>query len=248
MDRWKYQDEERRAMQVLAGSIIATLIALAVGMALAFTAEAADLRWEASGGVCKLGLAPSGIWWDERYEHDVDVTSGCYQLGLSAAPWHWKGWDFGWRAAYVDLGKFSADSMAPSRDEDMDRQPDGSECDRNTWKDCVTHFDGQGRAYGLSLGPLMERDVGKLRLGMETGLYLYRSHYTVTTTHQYGYSEVWDRARGTLVTPYLGVTANYGYFMTTARVYASIREDGGCGGCCGLTRGPAFQLTAGVQF
>ncbi len=36
MNRWKYQEEERRAMQMLAVSILATLLALAVGMALAF--------------------------------------------------------------------------------------------------------------------------------------------------------------------------------------------------------------------
>jgi opacity protein-like surface antigen len=40
MSRWDYQDEERRAMQMLAGSVVATLLALAVGMALAFVSDA----------------------------------------------------------------------------------------------------------------------------------------------------------------------------------------------------------------
>jgi hypothetical protein len=238
------KEVEMKGIWVTAGVTTAVFAAGVADLARADT----GLRWEASGGVCKLGLAPSGIWWDKRYEHDVDVASGCFQLGVSAAPWRWRGWDFGWRAAYVDLGKFSANSIAPSRDEDMDRQPDGSNCDRNTWKDCVTRFDGHGHAYGVSLGGLVEKRVGKVTLGIEAGAYVYYSYYMVTTTHQYGYSEVWDRAKGVMVTPYIGVTAQHGHLMTAARVYSSIREQGDCGGCCGLTRGPAVQWTVGVSF
>lgn len=91
MGRYDYQDEERRAMQMLAGSIVATLLALFIGMALAFIPEAsgAELKPYVSlqAGAARLNGPGTETHLDEDCnpsDHPYHISNGTGLLRLSA--------------------------------------------------------------------------------------------------------------------------------------------------------------------
>lgn len=225
---------------------------LAAALALAFSgADAADLRFEVLGGQCELTRDDNGVWHNTHYQTNVNLRDTCFQLGASATPWKLGAYNIGWRAAYVDFGRITTDSVMAARDEDQPHNPDGKSCDRATMENCLIRTIGGGHARGVSLGGVAERAFGPVTIGAELGALVYYNNFTVAIHHwpanEYVYT--WDLARGWMATPYAGATLQAGAFIAAARVYTKVTaHQSGCGGCSGIANGPAYQFTAGVTF
>jgi hypothetical protein len=224
---------------------------------------AEGLRFEVGYGHCESQRGGRGSWWNDHYETNLDLNDRCGQMGISATPWQWRGYDLGWRLAYVDFGRISINSVMAARDEDQLSNPDGSACDwGNGGRGCLIRVKGGGHATGISFGGVAERDLGALVLGAEGGLFAYYNHFTVavtahpdpSVTPDWWWYRQWDLARGWQLTPYAGASVRYDVFYVAARVYARMvsacREDG-CetfnGGSSGVTNGAAWQVTAGMS-
>ena len=255
----------RRSFWLHAAALYALAIALAAFTFLLYPSHAsAELRLEALGGRCEQNRTEEGSWWNDHYETNLQLRTGCYQLGISAAPWTWRGNSFGWRLAYVDFGSISTNSVMALRDEDQFKYPDGSRCNTTTGEDCLIRTVGGGRAQGISLGLIVERAMrgryfatqDHVTIGAEAGLFVYYNHWTVEVTAHPDPSVSlmgdfvpmrWDQARGWLVTPYAGVNLRYHWLLVSMRTYASIMAQGKCDYCAGVTKHHAFQFNAGIS-
>ena len=211
--------------------------------------SAEPLRFETQMGICNQGLAPDGIWWSSLYPTDIDRRSFCWQAGISQAPWKYQDWSFGWRAAYVDLGKVTADNQWSYLE--PQRYYEGTDCDSATSEGCRGRGQIKQTTRGVTLGVLTEHKAGDFTLGAEGGLYLYRSVFKVDISSTPDPSSVpsssykWASNR---TTGYYGLSAQYGYLFATARVYSNIRAtEEYCQECGGITGGKAWQATMGVQ-
>lgn len=247
-----------RAHLILA-ILAAALVAGVVGGA------RAESRFEVMGGHCEQNRTAEGSWWNSHYETNLDLSTACYQLGISNTPWAWRGTSFGWRVAYVDLGRISTNSVMAIRDEDQFQNPSGANCNLATGAGCLIRTVGGGTARGISFGLLVERDRGGPVLGAEAGLFVYHNRFAIHITNYpdpsvstaamvnqdhvttNGRETDWDRADGWLATPYIGVNLRYQWFMVAARRYSSIMAKGECGGCSGVTKHDAFQINAGIS-
>ena len=226
------------------------LIMLLLSLSLT-TAQAEPLRLEAQAGVCEHGLAANGIWHNDSMPTDIDLRSTCWSFGVSQAPWKYRGFDLGWRLAYVDLGRYKADNVFAMRDDEQFTGVTGDDCEADSGKGCLGRGRISGRTRGVSIGALAEWPVSVVTLGLETGVYAYYNRFTVTISAHPDASKfqpvtvTWGDIHAT---PYLGTTARYKYLFATARIYGHVRAgEHNCGGCSGITHGPAWQLTAGIQ-
>jgi len=220
-------------------------------VAISFSGFPGALRFEALGGTCDQTRDDKGIWWNDHYETNVDLSTRCYQLGVSKTPWAWKGLDLGWRAAYVNLGKIKTNSVMAARDEDQFvAQPDGSNCDWATSHGCAMRTIGGGTAQGLSFGGVIEKPIHRFVLGAEAGGFFYYNHFTVDILSYPDGAFVthWDHAKGWLLTPYWGLNLRHKWLMLAVRHYQKVTaHKSGCGGCSGIANGEAWQVTAGVS-
>ena len=210
---------------------------------------AEPLRLEAQGGFCKQGVQGDGIWWSSLYEHEIDLRSECWQFGISKAPWAYNNWKLGWRTAYVDLGEIKANTVFTMLEPQY--KTDGLDCDKHTMEGCLGRGIIEGRTRGVSIGGLAEHKLGDWRLGIEGGSYVYYSRFDVVINSEpvpgkfAAQKQSWGDI---LVSPYLGLTANYAYFFATTRVYTVVQaHEHGCGGCSGITGGSAYQIMVGIQ-
>jgi len=234
---------------------LAALIAIALlGATLSRVTPAAEpLRIEAQAGVCKQGLREDGIWWNSTYPVDNDMRSSCWQLGVSQVPWHRWNTGFGWRLAWVELGRFHANNLVPAWDDQSFSGISGKDCDVETRRGCVYRAKINGRTRGVSFGGLAERQIEGWTLGVETGLYLYNSNFKVSLTNSDPekplppMSMTWGDP---IVTPYLGMTIRRGIFLATVRGYGNVtahERATDCIACSGINHGPAWQATIGFQ-
>ena len=215
-------------------------------------ANAEPLRLEAQGGICEHGLAANGIWHNDAYPEQIDLRSPCWQLSLSQAPWRYGNWSLGWRLAYVELGRYKADTVFPMRDDEAHIGIKGDDCRPETRHGCLGRGRINGRTRGGSIGALAERAVGSFTLGIEGGAYVYYNYFMVTIT-AYPDESRFDSAKAKWgdihATPYLGITARYKYLFSTIRGYGHVRAgEHNCSGCSGITHGPAYQATIGIQY
>lgn len=221
--------------------------------ALSISGSTEGLRFEALGGQCKQTRDDRGVWWNDHYATNVDLTAACYQLGVSQTPWKWRGLDLGWRLAYVNLGPIKTDSVMASRDdEQMGPIMDGkTNCWRPSGNGCLWRTIGGGRARGVSFGGVAEKKVNGFVYGAEAGLFAYHNHFTIDIYwHPSGdHFEKWDRARGWLVHPYWGLNLRRDWLFVAVRQYTKLTaHKSGCqGGCSGVANGPAWQVNAGIS-
>lgn len=227
------------------------LLGILIGFALALSLSGSTqaLRFEAIGGECKQTRDDKGVWWNDHYQTNVDLTAACYQLGVSKTPWTWKGLDLGWRLAYVNLGPIKTDSVMAARDDEQRMNPDGKSCDFNSWRGCLWRTVGGGRARGFSFGGVAEKKLDGFVFGAEAGALLYYNHFTIDIYWQDGsYFQKWDMARGWLLTPYWGANLRYDWLFVAVRQYTKVTaHKSDCGGCSGIANGPAWQVNAGVS-
>ena len=227
---------------------IAALIAAAVLCAAPARADE-PLRFEAQAGVCEHGRAGSGIWWNAAYPTEIDLRSACWSLGVSQVPWRAQGWSLGWRADYVDLGRYQADNVFALRDDEQFSGVTGEDCDLATGRGCLGRGRINGRTRGVSIGALAEHSAGALVLGAEAGVFLYYNWFAVAVTSYPQDQPLAAMKWGDIqATPYAGITARYGVLIATGRVYGNVvAAEHNCPGCSGITHGPAWQVMIGLN-
>ena len=211
---------------------------------------AEPLRVEAGAGQCQYGQAGKGIWWNDAYPTDIDLRTTCWQLGVSRIEGQWRGLDLGWRAAYVDLGKYQADNQFALRDDEQFIMFDAATCVVATGHHCTGRGVMSGRTRGITLSGLTEKRVGDFTLGLEAGALIYHSRFDVTVTPTSG-DGAWSSRMvwgGPGITPLIGATAHYGPLFASVRGYADVKaHEPKCQGCSGITDGLAWQAVVGIQ-
>ena len=213
-------------------------------------AFAEPLRFEAQVGQCEQGQAGKGIWWNDAYPTNIDLKSSCWQLGASRIERNYWWGNLGWRAAYVDLGRYHADNQFAMRDDQQFTSFEADDCNKKTMKNCVGRGKINGRTRGVSLTAVTEQTWGEMRYGLEAGAYIYYNRFDVTVVpvHKYDFKPVSYAWGDWLVTPVVGLTGSYKYLFATLRTYFDVKaHENGCQGCSGITDGPAWQATLGVQ-
>lgn len=211
-------------------------------------ADAEPLRFEAQLGTCKYGITAKGGWWNDAYPTDIDARDQCFQLGISRIEKSYSWANVGWRLAYVNLGTLNADNTFAARDDQQFTTFDASKCDLSDGaRNCVLRSTMSDNAKGITIGAIFERTKWAVTWGAEIGAFVYDSTFNATFYHD-GKLVGHYHTAGLNATPYLGLTATYGYLLASIRGYGSVTShEPGCGGCSGITHGPAWQLTAGIQ-
>lgn len=226
------------------------LIALLLFCLLPMLAESEPLRLEAQVGQCEHGQAGNGVWWNDAYPTNIDLKSSCWQLGVSRVEKHYAWGSLGWRATYVDLGRYDADNQFAMRDDQQFTSFEADDCDKRTMKNCIGRGKINGRTRGISLTGLGEQTWAGVNFGIEAGAYIYYNRFDVTVEpiHTGDFKPVSYAWGDWAVTPVLGVTARYQYLFATVRSYLDVKaHERRCEGCSGITDGPAWAATLGVQ-
>jgi len=212
---------------------------------------AAQMRFEALGGQCQYGKVGNYVWFNEHYDHQLDMTSGCGLIAISKVSEGAGRMHLGWRLAYVDMGAARTNAVFPMLDPEQPFHPSGANCDPVTWQGCIGRGIGVQTARGISAGVVAEFDVWRARLGAELGIFAYEGIWRVTVQPEppsnfAGYSTEW---RGPQATPFLGATARYGYGLLMMRAYSRIRAaEHDCVGCSGVAGKAAVQALIGLTF
>lgn len=227
-------------------------ILIGFALALSLSGSTEGLRFEALGGQCKQTRDNLGVWWNGRYETNIDLTTACYQIGVSKTPWRWRELDLGWRVAYVNFGPIKTNSVMASRDDEQEKLTlDGLTCWRPSGNGCLWRTIGGGRAKGFSFGGVAEKKLGGFVYGAEAGLFLYHNQFKIDIYWEPSGDrfEQWNRAKGWLIHPYWGVNLKYDWLYFAVRQYTKLTaHKSGCqGGCSGVANGPAWQINAGVS-
>jgi len=239
-------------MLVVYGFLAMMLFGSGITVYVAVTSNVrAEPRVELLGGTCEQTRSDKGSWWNDHYPTSIDLTTRCYQIGMSDRPWKLGTWPAGWRVAYVDLGRITTDSVMAARDEDQFSNPSGSDCDRSTNSGCLIRTVGGGTAYGISAGLLVEERIAQATLGLESGLFVYHNEFDIDISRYPGgepYAR-WNMAEGWLATLYIGANLRHGWLLLSGRMYQRVtaHKVGCVGGCSGVTKGPALQVSAGIS-
>lgn len=238
-------------MKALVAAALATL-------AISAHAEG-GLRLEGGAGACRYGKAQDGTWWKNGYPTETKLDTNCLSAGLSWAPFPTPGGRLGLRVALHDFGTAKADTFVPARDADANHYPTGAACDQTTFKDCVGHYQQWGRARGISIGPLIEKDTALATVGFEAGALFYSSYWRVNgtipgpgtcpTCTQPPFQFDWNGAAGHHTTWYLGGTLEHRGLFLRIRWYRSMSasqaqlnpEN------IGLISGPLSEVMLGFQ-
>ena len=223
------------------------IICLVLWLLIGSSAQAQEFRFEGQVGHCKYGITGKGGWWNDAYPTDIDRTDQCFQLGISKIEKSYSWANVGWRLAYVNLGKLSADNTFAARDDQQFTQFDSSECDLSNGRNCVFRGVMSDSAKGITLGAIFERKQWAVTWGTEVGMFAYDSSFNATF-YEKGKLVGHYSTSGVNFTPYLGLTANYGYLLASFRGYGSVTShESGCKGCNGLAQGLAWSGLLGIQ-
>lgn len=209
------------------------------------------MRFEALGGQCEYSYVGNFVWFNAAYPHDLDMTGSCALVAVSEV--NGERLRTGWRLAYVDTGLARTNSVFPMRDEDQAAltYPTGENCDANTGYGCIGRGYGSQNARGLSLGYVAEHDLWRATMGYEVGLFAYYGTWKVHIAPEAPSTQEWaldfDWA-GWQLTPFVGVSARYGYAMAMVRFYGRLRAaEHGCGWCSGVANGVGTQALLGLS-
>lgn len=185
-----------------------------------------SLRLELMGGQCQHRLAVDASWHYEYggYETNMNLRPKCLQLGISVMPFKYRDLRWGFRVAYVDLGKIIADNTYPVDElEYFHAKDEGREVNSET-----ARFHAQGGARGLTIGLASEYPLWReLQVGPEIGAAgLYTTWHT-QFNHAQAVNEGcrtvdWACADGLHWTVYAGVTVRWQWLMISARRYFNV--------------------------
>lgn len=206
--------------------------------------SAQEFKFEIGGGFTKYHPREDGTWWQSnpQLKTDNNFKSFGYQIGM-----RWPNV----RLAFVNLGHFYGDNNFVG-DDAKDRYP--FQCPLH-WDECQYNAKISGNAYGLSLGPVVEKKIHGFTVGAEGGVFVYRSNQKTFVTplegqniEAFSYNRMWGVHR----TWYLGAAIGRGPWSLNYRVYNDIFEQGdtsgGKGGDAGMTGGPTQTLFVTYAF
>jgi len=247
------KDDMLRAMWIVVyGFFVMVLLGagITIYVALSWRAAAEEPRVEILGGQCQYAKVGNYVWFNEHYDHQLDMTSGCGMLAISKITGRYGRAHLGWRLAYVDMGAARTNAVFPMLDPEQPFHPSGANCNPATWQGCIGRGVGVQTARGISAGVVAEFDVWRARLGAELGLFAYEGIWRVSVQPEppsnfAAYSVEW---RGPQATPLLGATARYGYGLLMVRGYSRIRAaEHGCVGCSGVAGKTAKSAFLGLS-
>jgi hypothetical protein len=239
------------------GIFKAGMVAVAL---LVSAAVQAEVRLELATGVAKHQLAPEGSWWYEGFQTNVRTRTSAFSVGLLWTPIERGRTRLGLRAGYSDLGRVTADNAFPIyEDWSMADARVNPNCDRATLAGCTGKYHGAGKAKGFYIGPALDRDFGGLTLGVEGGLFLYRSEWVAINARAVdgagefippGWDQIrWDHVRNHHGTWYGGLNARWRGLFVTWRRYSNVRAADTSKGFeyVGMTSGPVWSFMVGAS-
>jgi hypothetical protein len=212
------------------------------------TAFAAELlRLELGAGFAHHARRLDGLWYQNEYPNSHDLRTGAWQAGAS---WFTEGtpWRYGLRGAYVSLGSVSSSALVIEYEYDRFKE---LPCDRDTRHgNCFANLDQTTQVKGWSLGPLVERDLGKVVGSVEGGLFFgqskVRAHVTpITLPGEFDVNNNW-RFR----TWYAGAGVRYQWLTLSYRWYQNLAASKGFFGprhAYTVMLGISIPFNAGLQ-
>lgn len=168
-------------------------------------------RVELAAGICKSNLNAEGMWWQANYPHQIRLTSLCMMAGAEQTWRIDEHWHLGFRGDFVNLGSSSVNAQWVF---DEERSHPG----------LAPKYAGQGHggSKGLTLGPVIDYDLGDWTLRGEMGIYAFRSTWTeqVQAIIDDPASNRRFDASSRGITPYVGLGLRHGWLFVSARWYA----------------------------
>jgi hypothetical protein len=205
----------------------AALVLLGVAIGVTIDRPHADgLKLEFGAGSSNATRAEEGTWWQDQFEHHLQLKSRSYSIGVSGeTPLK----DLRWAARYVNLGQFSTRAIANADDNDnaqlrgsVSSDPNRGECKTTFAADCQYDWHGEGNISGFlaTLGAEPFK-AGPIHFGIEAGAYLYKATWRERVMPTGCGDTCWamqiDKRTGWQFGPEIGLTARWGY------VYAALR-------------------------
>ena len=226
-------------------------------IALAFPTKVLGLEIEIGVGQASYSLT-DGIWWQSPYGFNGNVRPASIEFGIRER----KG-DFGFHAAYVDLGHVTGNNLFSMRDEDFGRMDFTKSCDSGSQKNCLGKGQASQHVQGLLLGVSYGLNINGVQLDAEAGQYLYVSDWSISVycwncgyahSHAFGAPTTYSSRSELRRSSVISVSAGYKNVYVTYRRFFSIDGSGkGSGGvddqyAIGLTAGSVNQLLVGFRF
>ncbi len=142
-------------MYCLAGAVA---LMLAVGLAMSAHAETV-----VSVGVTQFHAAPNGIWYQEAFDHKLNMTSPSFQIEYKNGPYS---------IGYLHAGRVSSYAKATASDANYDLQT--NTCVGKCWP--MSTWYGKGDVQGISL--MYTKQYGNVFI--EGGVLISRPTWTMT--------------------------------------------------------------------
>jgi hypothetical protein len=244
--------------------IVWLIAGLTIGVAI--TAPRSEgLRLEAGVGTCKAQKAQEGTWYQDDFEHHMQLHDRCGEFGIAYdTPLK----DIKIAARYVNLGQYAVHAQANADDQDNaalrgsvssnNRRP---ECAGGFAADCLYQWDGSGGVKGFLFAVGWEPvHLGPVHFGAEAGMYFYKARWRETIhpidcpANQCWQMQI-DQRTGWQRAPEFGLTARWEYLYTAVRRY-ELRMPGGTVNpmeatqAPGITTGfraPIYQFVVGLS-
>lgn len=216
----------------------------------------AQVRIEGGIGKCQHSLAQDGSWHYEQggFENHNQIRPSCYQFGASWMPVHRLGVNFGARFSVVDFGwvRATGNTFPINESAYFVSSATGTPLTNDGGQGVIS---GQGHSWGLTLGPVIEKQWRSVTFGAEAGLAYIDSTWTANASASQspdgiagpGFTE-WHSADGWRWTNYVGAQIRYKFAYVSVRRYADVGAWQSCEGCWGLTLGPLVQASIGISY
>jgi hypothetical protein len=121
--------------------------------------------FEASIGTTQFQQTPNGIWWQNGYDHQLDLSSQSFSIGITDRFAN----GLRWRVAYTRLGNTYSNTMAVSdanyNGVDGCRHP----CTEKPW---AVKGEGSVRGYSFTVAPEMSIGYG-VKVFIEGGAFVF---------------------------------------------------------------------------
>lgn len=154
------------------------LTAIAAGMALALSSVAHAESWlqfEAGVGGAAYQHGANGLWYQDGFQHRLDLTAPAIEVGLTGDIYQASHWGISWHADWAWLGTIHTQAMATPSDDNYNAKT--KSCNGKCWP--LANYLGSGHDQGFLVTIEPHYDVGGWRFGVEAGPYLHKSTWSV---------------------------------------------------------------------